>query len=274
MFARTQSNRSVQMASLSDEELMDMLGSEGDSDEYEDLLQRIEREEGEDSISDAHDSGTEFSTPRAALQAEIYSAKADRFLRAGLTEAAARECCRALGELKDDEHLKQKFLEATRRVATSIPNIEDLAVAIDLQISPEAIIGEPLDISVNVDYQYDADRAPEDGWLGLYPCPAYLRNLLHDGQAELSDFDLRSTPELGQISRISMPKQKSCELVFPADASLAPCPPGQYEVRWVLGRGPSSLHRLSLAPPYHIIDMKCLCSICPYARFSTPLATR
>jgi len=225
------------MTSLSDEELMNMLESDGDSDEsYEDLLVQLEEE------TDGADADlSEFSTPRASLQAEIYSAKADRFLRAGLTEAAARECCRALGEVKDDEQLKQKFLEATRRVATSIPSIEDLSVAIDLDIRSEAIIGEPLNFSIHVDYHYDTDRVPEDGWLGLYPCPSYLRKLLHDGQEELSDFDLRSTPELGQISRISMPPLKTAQLTFPANAQLQPVPPGKYEIRSsTLGR--TSVH--------------------------------
>ena len=50
------------------------------------------------------------------LQADIFAAKAERYLRDGHQEAAARECVRGLGEVKDDDRLQQMFHKAVRRV--------------------------------------------------------------------------------------------------------------------------------------------------------------
>ena len=129
-----------------------------------------------------------------------FTVAVSRFLRAGLTESAARECCRGLAE-KDDERLNLLFHEALRRVSTSVPSSDDCAATVFLQpASEEAIIGEPIELLVHVRFAFDKSKVPADAWLGLYPAPSSIRRVLHDHEEHLTDFDLRSTPELGQVS--------------------------------------------------------------------------
>ena len=125
------------------------------------------------------------------LQADIFAAKAERYLRDGHQEAAARECVRGLGEVKDDDRLQQMFHKAVRRIATSVPATEDCAAEIDIIfLRKDAIIGEPLPISIQMEYIFDPGRIPTDSWLGLYTLPNTLRKLLHDDKQELTDTGL------------------------------------------------------------------------------------
>ena len=208
-----------------------------------------EQHELDDTSTDSDSSGTDgsvFSTPRAQLAADVFSSKADRFLRQGMAEAAARECCRGLAEVRSDERLEQVFHDALRRVSSSVPSIDDCSAIISIDFdSPEHIIGDPLQITVNVRYRFDPERLPFDGWLGLYAEPDTLRALLNanekadagagadsPGRGTVTDQDLRSAPELGLIARVPMPQKLSARLVFPAEPEQQPAPPGGYEVRY------------------------------------------
>ncbi len=128
-------------------------------------------------------------------------------------------------DFKDDEHLRQKFEESLRCISTSLSSTDDCAATVLLQLDcQETIIGEPLALTVHVDFPFDNTRTPKDAWIGLFHAPSYIRRLLHDTDTHLSDLDIRSTPEVGQIARIPVPEQKKSKLVFPALASQQPAP--------------------------------------------------
>lgn len=208
--------------------------------EFEDAksLPPVEQEEEE---VETDISSSSFSTPRTVLTTDLFVAKADRFLRAGLNEAAARECVRGL-DFKDDEHLRQKFEESVRRISTSLPSTDDCAATVFLELDcQETIIGESLALNVLVNFPSDDTRTPKDTWIGLFHAPSYIRRLLHDTDTHLSDLDIRSTPEVGQIARIPVSDQKKSRLVFPALASQQPAPPGIYEVRFYIKGNPIPL---------------------------------
>jgi hypothetical protein len=152
-----------------------------------------------DNDSESDVESTLSDTPRA-IQADIVSSKAQRFIQEGHAEAAARECCRGLGEFHDDKKLRRIFNLAVRRVATSVPASEEFAVRIQMEFaSYETVIGEPIELSITVLYYLDPERLPTNGWLALYCEPAYIRRVLHDDTDELSDADLRSTPEVLEL---------------------------------------------------------------------------
>lgn len=141
--------------------------------EFEDAksLPPVEQEEEE---VETDISSSSFSTPRTVLTTDLFVAKADRFLRAGLNEAAARECVRGL-DFKDDEHLRQKFEESVRRISTSLPSTDDCAATVFLELDcQETIIGEPLALNVLVNFPSDDTRTPKDAWIGLFHAPSSL----------------------------------------------------------------------------------------------------
>ena len=128
-------------------------------------------------------------------------------------------------DFKDDEHLRQKFEESLRRISTALPSMDDCAATVFLQLGcEETIIGEPLALTVIVNFPFDDSRTPKDAWIGLFHAPSYIRRLLHDTDTHLSDLDIRSTPEVGQIARIPVPEQKMSKLFFPTLASQQPAP--------------------------------------------------
>jgi hypothetical protein len=156
-----------------------MQEAEKDETWTREALQALGHEPDEDEEPDEEDIDSLFSTPRTMLQAEIFASKADSFLRAGRTEAAARECCKGLGEVKHDEHLERLFRDAVGRITTNVCSIDDCSVFIDLDLEkPDFIIGEALALTVNVQYRFDSARVPENCWLGLYAKPDAMRKLL------------------------------------------------------------------------------------------------
>jgi len=176
----------------------------------------------DDSESDVE---SELSTPRA-IQADIVSSKAERFMREGHAEAAARECCRGLGKFHDDEKLRRIFNLAVRRVATSVPASEECAVRVQMEFaSYETVIGEPIELSITVLYYLDPERLPANGWLALYCEPAYIRRVLHDDTEELSDADIRSTPEVWKLAVIPGRHReiRKCYLLLCSSAYTCTC---------------------------------------------------
>jgi hypothetical protein len=176
----------------------------------------------DDSESDVESA---LSTPRA-IQADIVSSKAERFMREGHAEAAARECCRGLGKFHDDEKLRRIFNLALRRVATSVPASEECAVRVQMEFaSYETVIGEPIELSITVLYYLDPERLPTNGWLALYCEPAYIRRVLHDDTEELSDADIRSSPEVWKLEATARRhrENRKCYLLLCSSAYTYTC---------------------------------------------------